>query len=179
MRAILISLAVLWASLAAAQSDGWVVRNLRVEGTQWISEGTVFNYLPVYIGDTLDAQLQREAFRALYDTGFFQDIEFRRDGDTLIIAVLERPRIEEFTFDGNEDIEDEQLEESMAGVGLAVGKTFDQSILDEVTQYLTDQYHGQGKYAAVVDPVVEPLPDNRVRVAIDIKEHLLPGRHFK
>ena len=170
MRAVVISLAILWASLAAAQSDGWVVRNLRVEGTQWISEGTVFNYLPVYIGDMLDAQLQREAFRALYDTGFFQDIEFRRDGDTLIIAVLERPRIEEFTFSGNEDIEDEQLEESMAGVGLAVGKTFDQSILDEVTQYLTDQYHGQGKYAAVVEPVVEPLPDNRVRVAIEIKE---------
>jgi outer membrane protein insertion porin family len=170
MRRLLVSLCVFCSAVATAQSDAWVVRNLRVEGTQWISEGTVFNYLPVYIGDTLDAQLQREAFRALYDTGFFQDIEFRRDGNTLIIAVLERPRIEEFTFEGNEDIEDEQLEESMAGVGLAVGKTFDQSILDEVTQYLTDQYHGQGKYAAVVEPTIEQLPDNRVRVAIDIKE---------
>lgn len=169
MRRIATILLIFCAPIAFAQ-NGWVVRNFQVEGTQWISEGTVYNYLPINIGDTIDDQLRREAFRALYETGFFQDIEFRRDGDTLIIAVLERPRIEEFTFSGNEDIEDEQLEESMAGVGLSVGKTFDRSILDEVTQYLTDQYHGRGKYAAIVNPVVEPLPDNRVRVAIEIQE---------
>ncbi|MGD2167356.1 MAG: outer membrane protein assembly factor BamA [Gammaproteobacteria bacterium] len=166
---MLAGLCVLLTPVVFAQ-DGWVVRNFQVEGTQWISEGTVYNYLPINIGDTIDDQLRREAFRALYDTGFFQDIEFRRDGDTLIIAVLERPRIDEFTFSGNEDIDDEQLEESMAGVGLSVGKTFDRSILEEVTQYLTDQYHGRGKYAATVNPVVEPLPDNRVRVAIEINE---------
>ena len=165
----MVLLCIFFGSAAFAQ-DAWVVRNFQVEGTQWISEGTVYNYLPINIGDTIDSQRTREAFRALYETGFFQDIEFRRDGDTLIIAVLERPRIDEFTFSGNEDIEDEQLEESMAGVGLSVGKTFDRSILEEVTQYLTDQYHGRGKYAAVVTPVVEPLPDNRVRVAIEIQE---------
>lgn len=151
-------------------ADPWVVRDFGVEGTQWISEGTVYNYLPINIGDTIDDQLQREAFRALYDTGFFQDIEFRRDGDTLIIVVLERPRIEEFTFSGNEDIEDEQLEESLNGVGLSVGKTFDRSVLEEVTQFLTEQYHGRGKYAAKVEGTVDPLPDNRVRVAIEIEE---------
>ena len=110
MRRILIILGIICAPLALAQPNGWVVRNFQVEGTQWISEGTVYNYLPINIGDMIDDQLRREAFRALYDTGFFQDIEFRRDGSTLIIAVLERPRIEEFTFSGNEDIEDEQLE---------------------------------------------------------------------
>ena len=165
-----VAAACAFGSSIAIAADPWVVRQFQVEGAQWISEGTVYNYLPINIGDTIDDQLRREAFRALYETGFFQDIEFRRDGDTLIIAVLERPRIEEFTFSGNEDIEDEQLEESLTGVGLSVGKTFDRSILDEVTQFLTDQYHAQGKYAAQVNPVVEPLPDNRVRVAIEIKE---------
>lgn len=169
MRRALAVAGILLAQQAPAQNE-WVVREFQVEGAQWISEGTVYNYLPINIGDTIDDQLRREAFRDLYATGFFQDIEFRRDGDTLIIVVLERPRIDEFTFSGNEDIEDEQLEESMAGVGLSVGKTFDRSILEEVTQYLTDQYHGRGKYAAVVNPVVEPLPDNRVRVAIEIQE---------
>jgi outer membrane protein insertion porin family len=160
----------LFGSAIALADEPWVVRNFEVEGAQWISEGTVYNYLPINIGDTIDDQLRREAFRALYATGFFQDIEFRREDDTLIIAVLERPRIEEFTFSGNKDIEDEQLEESLAGVGLTTGKTFDRSILDEVTQYLTEQYHSRGKYAATVTPVVEPLPDNRVRVAIEIQE---------
>ena len=168
-RLTLVALGLFCAVPAVAQ-DSWVVRNFQVEGTQWISEGTVYNYLPLNIGDTIDDQRRREAFRALYETGFFQDIEFRRDGDTLVIAVLERPRIEEFTFSGNKDIEDEQLQESMVGVGLTVGKTFDRSVLDEVTQFLTDQYHGRGKYAAKVTPVIEPLPDNRVRVAIEIQE---------
>ncbi len=168
-RRFLASVFLLGSAIALAD-EPWVVRNFEVEGAQWISEGTVYNYLPINIGDTVDDQLRREAFRALYATGFFQDIEFRREDDTLIIAVLERPRIEEFTFSGNKDIEDEQLEESLAGVGLTTGKTFDRSILDEVTQYLTEQYHSRGKYAATVTPVVEPLPDNRVRVAIEIKE---------
>jgi outer membrane protein insertion porin family len=162
--------AVCLISAAAHGADPWIVRDFQVEGVQWISEGTVYNYLPINIGDTIDDQRQREAFRALYDTGFFQDIEFRRDGDTLVIAVLERPRIEEFTFSGNKDIKDEQLEESLTGVGLTAGKSFDRSVLDEVTQFLTEQYYGRGKYSAKVTPIVEPLPDNRVRVAIEIQE---------
>ena len=120
-RRLLATLCALGSSVAFAD-EPWVVRDFEVEGAQWISEGTVYNYLPINIGDTIDDQRRREAFRALYATGFFQDIEFRREGDTLIIAVLERPRIEEFTFSGNKDIEDEQLEESLAGVGLTTGK---------------------------------------------------------
>jgi outer membrane protein insertion porin family len=157
------------ASTAGAQ-DSWVVRDFRVEGAQRISEGTIYNYLPINIGDSLDDEREREAFRALWDTGFFQDMEFRRERDTLIIVVLERPTIEEFTFEGNKDIKDEDLEKSMTNVGLAAGKTFNQSILQEVTQVLTEEYYGRGKYGARITPTVEDLPDNRVRVSIDIVE---------
>jgi outer membrane protein insertion porin family len=167
---VLVVLSLGFASQLSAQGDSWVVRDFRVEGAQWISEGTVYNYLPINIGDTVDDERLREAFRTLYETGFFQDMEFRRDGDTLIIAVLERPRIEEFTFSGNKDIDDEQLEESMRGIGLTAGKTLDRAILEEVRQVLTEEYHGRGKYAASVETIVEPLPDNRVRVAIEIQE---------
>jgi outer membrane protein insertion porin family len=161
--------ALLAASVLHA-ADPWVVRNFRVEGAQRISEGTIYNYLPINIGDTLDDQRYREAIRALFDTGFFQDIELRRDGDTLVIAVLERPTIEEFTFEGNKDIKDEDLEKSLTDIGLARGKTFDRSVLDEVTQSLTSEYYGRGKYGARVEADVEDLPDNRVRVAINIVE---------
>src|SRR5262245_2403577 len=87
------------ASAATHAWDSFVVRNFSVEGAQRISEGTVYNYLPINIGDTIDEQRAREAIRALYQAGFFQDVELRRDGDTLVIAVLERPTIQEFTFD--------------------------------------------------------------------------------
>lgn len=154
----------------ALAADPWVVRDFRVEGAQRISEGTIYNYLPINIGDTLDDRRHGEAIRSLFATGFFQDIELRRDGNTLLIAVLERPTIEEFTFDGNKDIKDEALEESMTNIGLARGKTFDRSVLEEVTQVLTDEYYGRGKYAAKITPTIEDLPDNRVRVSIDIVE---------
>ena len=157
-------------SLSAIAADPLFVRNFRVEGAQRISEGTIYNYLPINIGDRVDDQRIRESIRAIYSTGFFRDIELRQDGDTLVIAVLERPSIEEFTFSGNKDIDDEQLETSLRDVGLAQGRIFDQSVLDEVTQFLTDEYYGRGKYAARIIPTVEELADNRVRVAIEIEE---------
>jgi outer membrane protein insertion porin family len=159
-----------WASTAFAAFEPFVVRNFRVEGAQRISEGTIYNYLPINIGDTVDERRLREAGRALFETSFFQDFEFRRDGDTLVIVVLERPSILEFTFDGNKDIKDEDLEKVLTENGLATGKTFDQATVDQLTQSLTEEYYGRGKYGAKVTATVEPVPDNRVRVSIQIEE---------
>src|SRR5688572_19351414 len=155
---------------ALAAFEPFVVRNFRVEGAQRISEGTIYNYLPINIGDTVDERRLREAGRALFETSFFQDFEFRRDGDTLVIVVLERPSILEFTFDGNKDIKDEDLEKVLTENGLATGKTFDQATVDQLTQSLTEEYYGRGKYGAKVTATVEPVPDNRVRVSIQIEE---------
>ena len=150
--------------------EPWIVRNFRVEGAQRISEGTIYNYLPINIGDTLTDQRVQEAIRAIYSTGFFRDVEFRRDGDVLLIAVLERPSIEDFTISGNKDIETEQLEASLRDVGLSQGKVFDRSVLEEVKQALTEQYYSQGKYGVSIETPIEVLPDNRVRVSIEIIE---------
>ena len=165
---LFVACGVILPSYAAFQP--FVVRNFRVEGAQRIQEGTIYNYLPINIGDTVDETRLREAGRAIFQTGFFQDFEFRKDGDTLVIVVLERPSIREFTFDGNKDIKDEDLEKSLTNIGLAQGKTFDQSILDDVTQSLTEEYYARGKYAAQITPTVEPLQDNTVRVSIQIEE---------
>jgi outer membrane protein insertion porin family len=151
-------------------SQGFIVGDIRLEGLQRISEGTVYNYLPVNIGDQLDDRRIAEALRALYATGFFRDVEIRRDGGTLVVAVLERPSIESFEIKGNKDIKTEDLQRSMRNVGLAPGKTFDQSTLDEVTQYLTDQYFSRGKYGVSVETKVEEVAGNKVKLTIDIKE---------
>jgi outer membrane protein insertion porin family len=159
-------------SVAAAQTraEPFTVGDIRIEGLQRISEGTVYNYLPVNIGDQLDARRISEALRAMYATGFFRDVELRRDGGTLVVAVLERPSIESFEIKGNKDIKTEDLQKSLRNVGLATGKTFDQSTLDEVKQYLTDQYFSRGKYAVRVDTQVEEVPGNKVKVTVDIHE---------
>jgi outer membrane protein insertion porin family len=171
----LLASGLLWALAgAAAQAqdarEEFTVGDIRVEGLQRISEGTVYNYLPVNIGDRLNTQRIQEALRALYRTGFFQDVELRRDSNTLVVVVRERPSIESFEIKGNKDIKTEDLQKSLRNVGLASGKTFDRSVLEEVTQFLTDQYYARGKYAVRIDTKVEEVPGNKVRIAIDIVE---------
>ncbi len=148
----------------------FTVTEIKVQGLQRVSEGTVFNYLPVNIGDEMTPRRLREAMKALYGTGFFKTVELRRDGDTLVVAVGERPSIESFEVKGNKDIKTEELTKSLRGVGLATGKTFDQSMLEEVKSSLTDTYFSRGKYGVKVDTKVDEVPGNRVRVTIDITE---------
>src|SRR5580698_2593164 len=181
-RVVMVSVALfVHAALAHAQTQlpvqtttpseaDFTVGDIKIEGLQRVSEGTVYNYLPVNIGDHLTAQRVREAIRALYATNFFRDVQMRRDGNTLVVVVLERPSIESFEITGNKDIKTEDLQKSLRNVGLATGKTFDRSVLEDVTQYLTDQYFSRGKYGVRVDEKVEEQPGNRVKVKIDIKE---------
>ena len=155
---------------APASEADFTVGDIKVEGLQRVSEGTVYNYLPVNIGDHITAQRIREAIRALYATNFFRDVQLRREGNTLVVVVSERPSIESFEIKGNKDIKTEDLQKSLRNVGLATGKTFDRSVLEDVTQYLTDQYFSRGKYGVRVDEKVEEESGNRVKITIDIKE---------
>jgi outer membrane protein insertion porin family len=154
----------------SATAANFTVGDIRVEGLQRVSEGTVYNYLPINIGDHLTPGRVREAIRALYETGFFRDVQLRRDGNTLVVSVLERPSIESFEITGNKDIKTEDLQKSLRGVGLATGKIFDRSVLQDVTQYLTDQYFSRGKYGVKIDAKVEEETGNRVKIKITIKE---------
>ena len=156
--------------LIAADADTFVVRDMRVEGLQRISEGTVFNYLPINIGDTVDSIRVQESVRSLYRQGLFDDIEIRRDGDSLVIVVKERPSIESFTIDGNKDIKTEDLMGSLRDVGLAKGRTFDRSVLDNVEMFLRDQYYDRGKYGVQISSSVLERPNNTVRISILVKE---------
>jgi len=176
--ALTIGLVVWFAAPASAQPvplpepdvRNFTVGDIRVEGLERVSEGTVYNYLPVNIGDVLTPQRIREAVRALYTTGFFRDVQLRREGTTLVVVVQERPSIESFEITGNKDIKTEDLQKSLRNVGLAAGKTFDRSVLEDVQQYLTDQYFSRGKYAVRIDAKVEEESGNRVKIKIDIKE---------
>jgi outer membrane protein insertion porin family len=169
MRKTLFTLLALLPLTSMAAGD-FVVKDMRVEGLQRISEGTVFNYLPINIGDTVDTVRIGEAIRALYGQDLFDDVEMRRDGDTLVIVVKERPSIESFTIDGNKDIKTPDLMESLRGVGLARGRTFDRSVLDNVEMFLREQYYDRGKYGVEITTLVLDRPNNTVQIKISVKE---------
>ena len=106
------------AQVAGPAGERFTVGDIRVEGLQRVTEGTVYNYLPVNIGDDLSSTRLREAMRSLYATGFFSNVEMRRDGSTLVVVVSERPSIESFEIKGNKEIKTEELTKSLRNLGL-------------------------------------------------------------
>lgn len=153
-----------------AWSQGFVVSDIRVEGLQRISAGSVFTAMPLAVGDLADDYRIREAARQLFYTGNFDDIRIGRDGDVLVVVVVERPSISAITIEGNKAIETEALLEGLKGAGLAVGQVFQRSTLEGMQLELQRQYVQQGRYDANIDTEVLPEPRNRVSVNIDVDE---------
>lgn len=154
----------------AAEADSFVVEDIRLNGLQRISPGAVLIALPVRVGDRFDPQRSSDVIRALFQTEFFNDVQLGRDGDVLVIDVVERPSIAELNISGNKDIKTEDLQKGLREAGLAVGRVFVPSALDQLRQELQRQYFANGKYGMKVDTEVTDLPRNRVRIDITIAE---------
>ncbi|WP_297830394.1 POTRA domain-containing protein, partial [Thermomonas sp.] len=171
-RLLAIALASALSLPAWAQSafTPFTVNDIRIDGLQRIGAGTVFTYLPVERGDTLDQGKAAEALRALYKTGFFEDVRLDRQGNILVVTVSERPAINRLTLVGNKDIKTEDLLKGLKDIGLTEGDTFNPLNLDRVTQELNRQYNNRGKYNVEITPSMERLDRNRVNLTITIKE---------
>ncbi len=170
-RLLALALAASLSLPAMAQSvEPFTVSDIRIDGLQRIAAGTVFTYLPVERGETLDQAGAGETIRALYRTGFFEDVRVDRQGSILVITVRERPAINKLTLEGNKDIKTEDLMKGLQDIGLAEGETFDRMALDRVLQELNRQYNNRGKYNVVITPTVSPLDRNRVDIKIEVKE---------
>src|SRR3954464_4390406 len=114
LAAVLAAFAVAAASAVQAQSFApFTVRDIRVEGLQRTEPGTVFSYLPIKVGETMDEEKARQALRALYATGFFQDVRLEVDRDVLVVYVQERPAISQIDFVGMKEFEPENLKKAL------------------------------------------------------------------
>ena len=169
-RILIILLCGLFTVKSAMALDPFVISDIRVEGLQRISEGTVFNYMPVDANELLTASKARQAIRSLFNTGFFSSIDLEREGSILVIRVQERPAIAAVVLSGNKAIKDEDMRPVLADIGLAQGEVFQPQSLDRIKQELVRQYFSQGRYAVKVDSRVVELDRNRVRISITIAE---------
>lgn len=148
----------------------FVVKDIRIEGIQRTEAGTVFSYLPVKVGDTLDDDKASVAVKALFATGFFQDVRLEAEGETLVVMVHERPAISQIDFVGLKEFEKDKLKDALKQGGLAEGRIFDRAMLDRAEQELKRQYFSRGKYAVSVKAIVTPLERNRVAIRFDVDE---------
>ncbi len=170
IRLIVISLATTAMMSSAIAQQSFLVSDIRVKGLQRISAGSIFNYLPVKVGDTFDPSGSSDLIRELYKTGFFQDIELSTEGTAIVISVVEYPSITQIEFAGNKLIKEESLREALAGNDFVEGRVFKPNVLEQVKQELKRQYLNQGKYNAQVGTEVTELPRNRVQVKLHVKE---------
>ncbi|MFI4956871.1 MAG: outer membrane protein assembly factor BamA [Gammaproteobacteria bacterium] len=153
-----------------AYADTFKISEIKVEGLQRLDVGTVYNDLPVRVGDVFNTDDSGLVIRDLFKSGFFSDVALARDGTVLIVTVKERPTIGRLTIDGNDAIDTKDLMEGLENAGLAEGMTYVPSVLAQVEQELSDQYYSNGQYGLKITSEVTELPRNRVDIAIKIDE---------
>lgn len=163
-------LAALTLVTPALAFDSFVVKDIRVEGIQRTEAGTVFTYLPVKVGDQFTQAQANESIRALFATGFFDDVRIEEEEGVLVVIVDERPAVAQIDLVGVKEFDDKALKAGLRDVGLAESRIFDRSVLERAEQELKRQYLTRGKYAATVQTTVTPLERNRVAVRFDVVE---------
>jgi outer membrane protein insertion porin family len=150
--------------------EPFVVKDILVEGIQRTEAGTVFSYLPVKVGDTLNDEQSAAAIRALFATGFFTDVRLKAEKGVLVVIVRERPSIASVEINGVKDIPKDQLRDNLKFVGLAEGRIFDKAALEKSENELKRVYVARGKYAVSIKTTVTELERNRVAVSFDVVE---------
>ena len=174
MRSLLLLIFTLLFQHNLYADNSFVVDDIRLEGLERIPDGTLLNYLPLKVGDPFEISESNYVIQELYNTGFFKDVKLFKDGDTLVVRVLERPAISTITWSGNSDIEDEQLEEILTDIGIVKGRVFNPSALDKIEQGLKQQaYFSRGKYAVRINISIKELERNRVDIHIEISEGVI------
>ena len=167
---IILGLGIISISVQAQAFESFVIKNIRINGLQRIEIGTVFSYLPVKSGDTLNDNKANEIIQKLYATGFFKDVRLEEKNDTLIVDVIERPIIAELAITGDHAFDHDKLVKGLNDNGLMNGRIFDQGVLDQAVLSLKSEYYNRGLYSVQVDYQVIPLSRNRVAVNIAINE---------
>jgi len=157
-------------SLQLSAFDEFLVSDIRIIGLQRVSTGSIFNVIPISVGDRIDIRKSNDIVRSLFSTEQFDDIQIGKDGNTLIITVIERPSISGIEISGNKALKTEQLLESLDGVGIKEGEVYKRSTLEKVKSELVRSYASNGRYGANVEIIEISKPRNRLEIDIEVDE---------
>lgn len=170
MKKSLLVLLVLLCSVYSHAMEPFTISDIRVEGLERLDAGTVFNYLPLKVGDAMNDEEGRLGIRALFETGFFRDVRLERDGTVLVVRVVERPSIAGITILGNKEISTEDLEQGLRRAELVEGRIFNRASLEAMEREIQQAYLAMGRYSTTVETEIEDLERNRVEVTLTINE---------
>ena len=157
-------------SAAAFAIQPFVIKDIRVEGAQRTEAGTVFSYLPVKVGESMDDDKAAAAIKALYATGFYSDVRLEVENDVLIVFLVERPAISQIEINGAKEFTKDNLKDGLKTAGISEAKIFDRSLLDRAEKEIKRQYTSRGFYSAKVNATVTPIERNRISLTFTIDE---------
>lgn len=143
------------------------IRDIRVEGAQRVDPDTVRSYMTIKVGDPFEAERIDRSLKSLFGTGLFADVTLRRDGDALVVRVVENPIINRIAFEGNRRIEDDALNNE---VQLRPRVVFTRTKVQNDVRRILELYRRSGRFAATVEPKIITLPQNRVDLVFEINE---------
>ncbi|MEK9902790.1 MAG: outer membrane protein assembly factor BamA, partial [Gammaproteobacteria bacterium] len=166
----LVSFLGLFQAHQVSSNEAWVVNDIRISGLQRVSAGSIFNVMPIAVGDTVDVYDLQTTAKTIFKTGQFDDIQLGKEGNTLIISLVERPSIASIELDGNKALKTEDLLKGLDDAGLSEGQVFKRSIVNSLAIEIQRQYVSQGRYGAKVDVTTDDEPRNRVSLNIEIDE---------
>ncbi|MDH5358511.1 MAG: outer membrane protein assembly factor BamA [Gammaproteobacteria bacterium] len=169
MKKLLTAITLLLLS-SSVLAETFKIKDIRIEGLQRISAGTVFNFLPVKVGDEMTDKDAKSIIRALFKSKYFNNVEVEQQDSVLIIKVSERPAISSIEFVGNKDLDSKELLKSLRQIGFAEGQVYEQAKLEQVELELQRQYFSRGKYGVTIESDVTPLSRNRVAIRITMAE---------
>ena len=148
----------------------FIIQDIRVEGLQRTEPSTVFNYLPVKVGDNFSDARSEEIIKNLYATGFFDDVRVETMGNQVLLTVVERPTIATLNITGAKMLQNDAIKKNLESFGLAQSQYFNQATLNQAVVALRDEYVGRGKQSVKITPTVKKLARNRVSIDIAIDE---------
>ena len=157
-------------AMSAHAVDPFEASDIRIDGLKRVSSGSVFDALTIQPGDRVtDADISL-ATRALFETGFFDQVEVRAEGDVLVIEVTERPAVSRIDIEGNQAIKSKDLLDSLRRAGIVEGDVLKRATLDQLEQAIQKQYTSRGRYDATVNSEIIEQDRNRVGLKISIFE---------
>ncbi len=152
---------------AAARGALGTIANIRIEGIQRIEPETVRSYLLLQAGDAWDTERVDRSLKALFATGLFADVKLTREGNTLLIKVVENPIINRIAFEGNSKLADKDLN---GEIQLRPRVVYTRTRVQNDVRRILELYRRRGRFAATVEPKVIQLSENRVDLVFEINE---------
>ena len=143
------------------------IESIEVRGNQRIEAPTIRSYMTVGVGDPFDPVRLDESLKNLFATGLFDDVLLRREGDRLVVNVVENPIINRIAFEGNLRLDDGLLESE---VQLRPRVVYTRSRVQNAVNRILELYRRNGRFAATVEPKVIELSENRVDLVFEINE---------